>query len=258
MLDLAVLVDVPSLIIVLGASFVSSFILYTKVKPALDLCSKTILGVGCLGAQIGLIQVIQTLDPVSSPDVLLLVSVVIVLPMLYAGVGYALVSTSPVSHPNPVGSIPLFRKLASLIALVGVFLWAILFVPEASYFDPLALIIFFAFVVIFGVINKGKNGNINFLKVAYNTLVMSIVWSSAGLLGAIARSADPRQIGPFLAFAVLLATYATSLCILVEFFYAMTQRERDVNLNFGWQEFLLIGSVSIVVPLVIMWGSVQW
>jgi hypothetical protein len=258
MLDLAVLVDVPSLIIVLGASFVSSFILYTKVKPALDLCSKTILGVGCLGAQIGLVQ---ALAQVSSPDVLLLVSVVIVLPMLYAGVGYALVSTSPVSHPNPVGSIPLFRKLASLTALVGVFLWAILVVPEASFFyffDPLALIVFFAFVVIFGVVNKGKNGNINFLKVAYNTLVMSIVWSSAGLLGAIARSADPTQIGPFLAFAVLLATYATSLCILVEFFYAMTQRERDVNLNFGWQEFLLIGSVSIVVPLVIMWGSIQW
>ena len=254
MLDLAVLVDVPSLIIVLGASFVSSFILYTKVKPALDLCSKTILGVGCLGAQIGLVQ---ALAQVSSPDVLLLVSVIIVIPMLYAGVGYALVSTSPVSHPNPVGSIPLFRKLASLIALVGVFLWAILFVPEASYFDPLALIVFFAFVVIFGVINKGKNGNINFLKVAYNTLVMSIVWSSAGLLGAIARYADPTQIGPFLGFAVLLSTYATSLYILVEFFYAMTQRERDVNLNFGWQEFLLVGSVSIVVPITLILGTVQ-
>ena len=254
MLDLAVLVDVPSLIIVLGASFVSSFILYTKVKPALDLCSKTILGVGCLGAQIGLVQ---ALAQVSSPDVLLLVSVIIVIPMLYAGVGYALVSTSPVSHPNPVGSIPLFRKLASLIALVGVFLWAILVVPEASFFDPLALIVFFAFVVIFGVINKGKNGNINFLKVAYNTLVMSIVWSSAGLLGAIARYADPTQIGPFLGFAVLLSTYATSLCILVEFFYAMTQRERDVNLNFGWQEFLLVGSVSIVVPITLILGTVQ-
>ena len=254
MLDLAVLVDVPSLIIVLGASFVSSFILYTKVKPALDLCSKTILGVGCLGAQIGLVQ---ALAQVSSPDVLLLVSVIIVIPMLYAGVGYALVSTSPVSHPNPVGSIPLFRKLASLTALVGVFLWAILVVPEASFFDPLALIVFFAFVVIFGVINKGKNGNINFLKVAYNTLVMSIVWSSAGLLGAIARYADPTQIGPFLGFAVLLATYATSLCILVEFFYAMTQRERDVNLNFGWQEFLLVGSVSIVVPITLILGTVQ-
>lgn len=256
MLDLAVLFDVPSLLIVLGASFVSSFILYTKVKPALDLCSKTILGVGCLGAQIGLIQAIQA--EVSSPDLLLLVSVVIVLPMLYAGVGYALVSTSPVSHPNPVGSIPLFRKVASLTALVGVFLWAILFVPEASYFDPLALIIFFASVLIFGVINNGENGNINFLKVAYNTLVMSIVWSSAGLLGAIARYTDPTQIGPFLAFAVLLSTYATSLCILVEFFYAMTQRERDVKLNFGWQEFLLIGSVSIVVPLALIWGIVQW
>jgi hypothetical protein len=254
MLDLAVLVDVPSLIIVLGASFVSSFILYTKVKPALDLCSKTILGVGCLGAQIGLVQ---ALAQVSSPDVLLLVSVIIVIPMLYAGVGYALVSTSPVSHPNPVGSIPLFRKLASLTALVGVFLWAILVVPEASFFDPLALIVFFAFVVIFGVINKGKNGNINFLKVAYNTLVMSIVWSSAGLLGAIARYADPTQIGPFLGFAVLLSTYATSLCILVEFFYAMTQRERDVNLNFGWQEFLLVGSVSIVVPITLILGTVQ-
>lgn len=254
MLDLAILVDVPSLFIVLGASFVSSLILYTKVKPALDLCSKTILGVGCLGAQIGLIQ---ALAQVSSPDVLLLVSVIIVIPMLYAGVGYALVSTSPVSHPNPVGSIPLFRKLASLIALVGVFLWAILVVPEASFFDPLALIIFFAFVVIFGVINKGKNGNINFLKVAYNTLVMSIVWSSAGLLGAIARYTDPTQIGPFLAFAVLLSTYATSLCILVEFFYAMTQRERDVNLNFGWQEFLLVGSVSIVVPITLILGTVQ-
>jgi len=254
MLDLAVLVDVPSLIIVLGASFVSSFILYTKVKPALDLCSKTILGVGCLGAQIGLVQ---ALAQVSSPDVLLLVSVIIVIPMLYAGVGYALVSTSPVSHPNPVGSIPLFRKLASLTALVGVFLWAILVVPEASFFDPLALIVFFAFVVIFGVINKGKNGNINFLKVAYNTLVMSIVWSSAGLLGAIARYADPTQIGPFLGFAVLLSTYATSLCILVEFFYAMTQRERDVNLNFGWQEFLLVGSVSIVVPITLIFGTVQ-
>ncbi|MGA0018594.1 MAG: hypothetical protein ACO3IL_01220 [Steroidobacteraceae bacterium] len=254
MLDLAVLVDVPSLLIVLGASFVSSFILYTKVKPALDLCSKTILGVGCLGAQIGLVQ---ALAQVSSPDVLLLVSVIIVIPMLYAGVGYALVSTSPVSHPNPVGSIPLFRKLASLIALVGVFLWAILVVPEASFFDPLALIVFFAFVVIFGVINKGKNGNINFLKVAYNTLVMSIVWSSAGLLGAIARYADPTQIGPFLGFAVLLSTYATSLCILVEFFYAMTQRERDVNLNFGWQEFLLVGAVSIVVPITLILGTVQ-
>jgi hypothetical protein len=254
MLDLAVLVDVPSLLIVLGASFVSSLILYTKVKPALDLCSKTILGVGCLGAQIGLIQ---ALAQVSSPDVLLLVSVIIVIPMLYAGVGYALVSTSPVSHPNPVGSIPLFRKLASLIALVGVFLWAILVVPEASFFDPLALIIFFAFVVIFSVINKGKNGNIKFLKVAYNTLVMSIVWSSAGLLGAIARYTDPTQIGPFLAFAVLLSTYATSLCILVEFFYAMTQRERDVNLNFGWQEFLLVGSVSIVVPITLILGTVQ-
>jgi hypothetical protein len=254
MLDLAVLVDVPSLIIVLGASFVSSFILYTKVKPALDLCSKTILGVGCLGAQIGLVQ---ALAQVSSPDVLLLVSVIIVIPMLYAGVGYALVSTSPVSHPNPVGSIPLFRKLASLTALVGVFLWAILVVPEASFFDPLALIVFFAFVVIFGVINKGKNGNINFLKVAYNTLVMSIVWSSAGLLGAIARYADPTQIGPFLGFAVLLSTYATSLYILVEFFYAMTQRERDVNLNFGWQEFLLVGSVSIVVPITLILGTVQ-
>jgi hypothetical protein len=254
MLDLAVLVDVPSLIIVLGASFVSSFILYTKVKPALDLCSKTILGVGCLGAQIGLVQ---ALAQVSSPDVLLLVSVIIVIPMLYAGVGYALVSTSPVSHPNPVGSIPLFRKLASLIALVGVFLWAILVVPEASFFDPLALIVFFAFVVIFGVINKGKNGNINFLKVAYNTLVMSIVWSSAGLLGAIARYADPTQIGPFLGFAVLLSTYATSLYILVEFFYAMTQRERDVNLNFGWQEFFLVGSVSIVVPITLILGTVQ-
>ena len=254
MLDLAVLVDVPSLIIVLGASSVSSFILYTKVKPALDLCSKTILGVGCLGAQIGLVQ---ALAQVSSPDVLLLVSVIIVIPMLYAGVGYALVSTSPVSHPNPVGSIPLFRKLASLTALVGVFLWAILVVPEASFFDPLALIVFFAFVVIFGVINKGKNGNINFLKVAYNTLVMSIVWSSAGLLGAIARYADPTQIGPFLGFAVLLSTYATSLYILVEFFYAMTQRERDVNLNFGWQEFLLVGSVSIVVPITLILGTVQ-
>ena len=253
MLDLSFLLDVPSLIIVFGASLLSPLILYLNVKSALRLCTRTILAIGCLGAQIGLIQAFEVM---SSPELLPHISVIIVIPMLYAGIGYGLMSTFTDCQQAPVKPIPIFRKLASLAALFGIFLWAIVSGTMSYFFEPMALFFTLAFILIFGVIYKLKDGEIEFSKVTNNTLAMSIVFSSAGLLGFIFHYAHPENNRSFLAFSICLLMYGTLLYVTGEFFRAVTGEIRDTSSSFSWREFILVGLLSVVVPLMLVWGTI--
>ncbi|MDA0892462.1 MAG: hypothetical protein O3C15_09120 [Proteobacteria bacterium] len=250
MLSAAVLIDLPSFFLVMVPALIAPLILHARLQPAMTLASGLCLPVGCIGAQIGVIQIIMNL---TESSLLPFAMVICVLTMLYAALLYfflsAVYSQEVTLTEAPSGG----RRLVAIAVCLGPFIWGALAGGSAGdFWNPVALTALVGGFTLCSAISKWRTRRFEIFWIVKKTLVLSALGSTAGLLMAISDYDNPGNMGPALAFAIFLSSYATVLYVLAKFFPDDWGAVTNFRNEFGWSEFMLVGFISTIAPVLII------
>jgi len=246
----AVLIDLPSFFLVIVPALIAPLLLRSRLQPAMTLASGLSLPVGCVGAQIGVIQIITNLTDSSQ---LPLAMVICVLTMLYAALLYFFASTVYCKEVTLTETPSGWRRLGAAVICLGSFIWGALAGGSAGdFWNPVALIVLIVGFVVCSAISKLQTRRFEIFWIVKKTLVLSTLGSAAGLLMAISDYDKPENMGPALAFAIFLSFYATVVYVLAKFLPDHWGTATNSQNEFGWSEFMLVGFGSTVAPVLII------